>query len=197
MKDKRLQVKGIKTFKGREGVGLNATLYFDGKKVCEVMDSADGGEMDYHWIKPSWEDEVEAYVKTLTPRLASVNIRAGFVLDEKREERPDLRCPKCGSAKVFEVLGGRLHGDLYCEPCNELLEFVGNTLDSFVNDWVDEAETEKAWKRACKTKTLFRRAGDPAERVHQVGIAFTPANKAAILKKWPDVVEWINERYAA
>lgn len=38
----RLSVASVKTFKGREGYGINANLYFDGKKRAEVIDSGKG-----------------------------------------------------------------------------------------------------------------------------------------------------------
>jgi len=44
------QVKNVKTFRGREGQGFNATLYCDGKKVAQVDDSANGGCYDWHWL---------------------------------------------------------------------------------------------------------------------------------------------------
>jgi hypothetical protein len=41
-------VKNIKSFNGREGVGYSATLYLDGKKFAEILDDANGGEVDVH-----------------------------------------------------------------------------------------------------------------------------------------------------
>lgn len=40
-------VKGIKTFRGMEGQGFNATLYRDGKKVGLVIDEGNGGSFLY------------------------------------------------------------------------------------------------------------------------------------------------------
>jgi len=43
-------VKSVKTFRGREGMGFNATLCRDGKKVALVDDAANGGSYSYHWL---------------------------------------------------------------------------------------------------------------------------------------------------
>lgn len=40
------EVKGIKTFEGREGYGLNATLYRNGKPFAFFHDAATGGQPD-------------------------------------------------------------------------------------------------------------------------------------------------------
>ena len=42
-------VKGLKTFIGREGHGVNANLYYKGKKVAFLLDSGNGGELDIDW----------------------------------------------------------------------------------------------------------------------------------------------------
>ena len=42
-------VKGLKTFIGREGHGVNANLYYKGKKVAFLLDSGNGGCLDIDW----------------------------------------------------------------------------------------------------------------------------------------------------
>jgi hypothetical protein len=42
-------LKGVKTFRGREGYGLNATLCRDGKAVAFILDSGNGGMVDFDW----------------------------------------------------------------------------------------------------------------------------------------------------
>lgn len=44
---KRYQLKGITTFRGMDQQGFNSHLYCDGKPLCYVDDSGDGGEMNY------------------------------------------------------------------------------------------------------------------------------------------------------
>ena len=43
-------LKGIKTFKGREGEGCQGDIYYDGKKVGWYSDNADGGMADIEGV---------------------------------------------------------------------------------------------------------------------------------------------------
>lgn len=58
-----LTIKNVKTFRGREGHGFNATLYVDGKKAAFVMDGGNGGCMDFEWFINS--APVMAYAQSL------------------------------------------------------------------------------------------------------------------------------------
>lgn len=42
-------VRGVKTFKGRDGTGYNCTLLRDGNPVAVVLEGANGGEVRFHW----------------------------------------------------------------------------------------------------------------------------------------------------
>lgn len=42
-------LKGVKTFRGMDGLGLNATLCRDGKPVAFILDEGRGGEVDFDW----------------------------------------------------------------------------------------------------------------------------------------------------
>lgn len=67
-----LSVKNVKTFRGHDGEGFNATLYMNGKRVAYVVDLADGGECQYRCMDRKVRDEIEAWVKTLPPRKSEV-----------------------------------------------------------------------------------------------------------------------------
>lgn len=43
-------VTGVKSFRGREGYGFNATLHRDGRKVAHVIDDGNGGCYRYEWL---------------------------------------------------------------------------------------------------------------------------------------------------
>ena len=47
--DKKLQLKNIKTFNGRDGIGVSATIYFEGKQCGTFLDEANGGEYYHDW----------------------------------------------------------------------------------------------------------------------------------------------------
>ena len=58
-------VKGIKSFQGNEGLGFNATLYRNGKKVAFVIDDANGGCFSWHFANKEAEKELTDFVRTL------------------------------------------------------------------------------------------------------------------------------------
>ena len=62
-KIKGIELKGIKTFQGMEGVGFNANIYLDGKKVGFVMDSAYGGDYNYEYDTPEAKNEIDKRIK--------------------------------------------------------------------------------------------------------------------------------------
>lgn len=68
----RLSLRGIKTFKGMDGIGLNVNIYFDGQKVAEGLDEGCGGGMFFQWLDHTKEAVVNAFI-------ASLNIPADVV----------------------------------------------------------------------------------------------------------------------
>jgi hypothetical protein len=60
-----LTLKNVKSFRGSEGYGFNASLYLNGKKVAFVMDEGCGGCYRYEWEHRGARDIVESWVKTL------------------------------------------------------------------------------------------------------------------------------------
>lgn len=66
-------LKSVKTFRGRQGQGFNATLLFNGKPVAAVDDMADGGIYHWRWLAADRaqaradEAALEAHIKTLPP----------------------------------------------------------------------------------------------------------------------------------
>lgn len=57
------ELKALKSFTGREGIGFTANLYFKNKKVGEVNDYADGAGTNFDWdYKVSNEIKEQAIV---------------------------------------------------------------------------------------------------------------------------------------
>ena len=74
----KFSIKSIKTFKGREGYGINANLYYNNKKVAFLLDSGNGGCLDIDWdyvlrrgqyISPTIVKEAELYLRNLAKSL--------------------------------------------------------------------------------------------------------------------------------
>tara|TARA_Y100000401_G_scaffold116874_1_gene123743 strand:+ start:481 stop:1086 length:606 start_codon:yes stop_codon:yes gene_type:complete len=64
--DKKLQLKNIKTFTGRQGIGCSATIYFEGKKCGTFLDEANGAEYFIDWnYNCKVADSAWEYIKNL------------------------------------------------------------------------------------------------------------------------------------
>lgn len=61
----KIELKNVKTFRGMEGHGLNATIYIDGIKTAFIMDAADGGEPQYDVFNKEKFKQVEDYAASL------------------------------------------------------------------------------------------------------------------------------------
>ena len=69
-------------------------------------------------------------------------------------------------------------------------------MDIFMMELICEFQANKAFKRQCKTKTLFRLKGDAADEYHLSKQVFTPKIAEGIRKHYGDqLLEIINERF--
>ncbi|GAH34833.1 unnamed protein product, partial [marine sediment metagenome] len=67
-------IKNIKTFRGHDGQGYNATLYRDGKRIAVLIEFASGGPLDIEWLDRdekrvevknyAYDDEINTYMGT-------------------------------------------------------------------------------------------------------------------------------------
>lgn len=62
-----LEIKNLKTFRGMEGSGFNATLYIDGRKSGMVIDDGNGGCFSYQLPREDHQKIID-HAKTL-PRV--------------------------------------------------------------------------------------------------------------------------------
>lgn len=62
-------VRNVKTFRGMEGEGFNATLYREGRRIAFVIDDASGGDIQIQWTNRCTRDVEEKplldFLKTL------------------------------------------------------------------------------------------------------------------------------------
>ena len=58
--------------------------------------------------------------------------------------------------------------------------------ESFIWSLVTRHEEMKRWKRACKTKTLFRLASDGADKWREMKVPFSPAVAEQLRKRFGD-----------
>jgi hypothetical protein len=115
----KYEVAKIKTFRGMEGEGLNAVLLKNGKKVADILDEGNGGEMYYDWIdmnKGVEEGQFQAFVEFQRGKIPADKVDAdGFndhnlfcadiwvwdeanrILDDRRNSRA------CKKTTIFQV----------------------------------------------------------------------------------------------
>jgi len=162
-------VKGVKTFRGHEGLGYNATLYRGNKKVAFVYDDASGGELAIEW-----QDYKEPKV--------SINGKSPY----KDEARTYKGTPE---EKILQELVNEL------PP--EKTDFGQVTVDIaiFVDGLVSNYEETKQLKKWCKTKTLFRLKGDKEGEWRTIKNQFCDRVKNYITKTYGnELLEIANER---
>jgi hypothetical protein len=57
-------VKNVTSFQGREGIGFEASVYLDGKKIGKVTDTANGGEIDFY-LNAGEREKLDKFCLTL------------------------------------------------------------------------------------------------------------------------------------
>ena len=69
-------------------------------------------------------------------------------------------------------------------------------MDLFMMELICEFQTNKTWKRQCRTKTLFTLVGDKKDEYHIHKQAYSPKVAEGLRKHFGDkLVEIINERF--
>ena len=163
------EVKNVKSFRGHEGHGYNASLYRDGNKVALIIDDANGGEVQAEWVDSmaprqsvqSINYKGESYVQRCTPEEA-------ILVEFMKGKKVDL-------------------GQGLGEVDLDIGMFVGQLLDAYEND--------KRFKKICKTKTLFQVKGDKKDEYRTVPQPYSKKVKDYIVGKYGDQVEVImNEK---
>lgn len=141
MKDKndytmkgRLTVKGVKQFRGMEGYGFNATLYMDNKKVCFVMDDANGGCFKYEVSDKAKFAAIEKYIKTLPQATFgdngehSVDVSMDILVDELVNQSIESKeitkmMKKTATALVVKTTTGYTFID-FKRPLNQVADLI-------------------------------------------------------------------------
>ena len=212
------EVKGVKSFLGREGYGFNATMYRNGKRIAFVVDSADGGDYDWDWVDRKEEIILQTNVDTL-PKVAigcrKWQFGAGgddltididwFIsgLVEKFENDKAFRT-KCKSKTLF-ILHSHQEGQYMIDPSpytagvkTKIESEYGADLKEIVNERfmkpVSEKESEDLYYRPkCRKATYFRLKDGHMMVAKQ---CFTSQTAKLIRDKYGEqLVEIINERY--
>jgi hypothetical protein len=159
------EIKGVKTFRGMEGEGFNATLYREGKKVCFIIDEANGGCYNYCWFDYHIDSRVE--------------VKGVHYLGEKYsyEGSPE-------EAKFHEFLM-----DLPWEKSEVSEKPYPIDKDTFIARLIDGYERVKEFKKICN-KGLCVQVGEDIGTDKYVSF---PIQYAKVSKAWVD--EQLRKRY--
>ena len=140
-------VKGVKSFRGMEGQGFNATLYRGKIKIAFVIDEANGGCYHYDWFNRAEEKILMDYCESLPKEAVyddmeisvDPDMLVGALVDKYENDKKFSRL--CKTSTVF-----RLKGDpdgqyqVYKKvPFNEamrklLMEKYGDTIEDILNE---------------------------------------------------------------
>ena len=64
-------IKGLKTFMGMEGYGVNASLYYKGKKCAFIIDGGNGGCLDIDYVDAKKHSYVPSHITEFLKTLPS------------------------------------------------------------------------------------------------------------------------------
>lgn len=174
-------IKGLKSFTGTEGLGFDCNLFLDGKKICQVVNLADGGECNYYFPRhknpddPQGENSIEA--KILQEWVDAYPKRT-------HEEMTNLyREVGLGEKYLQEQIAENPEG-----------EKLG--VDEIMGVVVEALENERRLRRWCKKATLFNLKGDGPDSYRTVKHPFDETVENWLTKKYGDKIEEIiNKRF--
>lgn len=101
-------VKGVKSFRGNEGYGFNATLYKDGKAIAFVYDDANGGCYMYEWKDKAAEQPLLELAKQKYPdmKFEQMDAFVGSLIDDVLLEKDAAKLTK---GKVAILKDGKIY----------------------------------------------------------------------------------------
>ena len=133
----KFTLKGVKTFIGREGYGVNTTLYYEGKKVAFLLDSGNGGELRVDW-EIKYDSKKEEFIRIP-------------IVDEAKLYRDTLinSLPKTTWGDLSEYRGEKS----IIEPNDTYDWDEESVMNILVNTEIDNKEWKKALRKICLFNT--------------------------------------------
>lgn len=161
-------ITGLKTFRGMEGRGYNATLCRDGAKVALLIDGGNGGMLDVEWA-----DHAKP--------------RVGAKIKRHDGSEAILKCTP-EEALLRNFLWGKTYTFDGHVMDQDIESFCGELIDAFTN--------ERRFRRMCIKKVLFRLKGDKGGEYRVINQVFSQPLHAAMVKKYGDKIDVIlNVKY--
>lgn len=156
-------VNGVKTFRGHDGQGYNASLLRDGKKVAFITNLADGGEIQIDWLD----------IKAQRIEVKAVDAVGGEYTYRVTPEE-----------KLFID---------FLEDKTYVCQFTGNvtkhSYDTFIGELVEDFLFKRKMDRLSKKETLFRLKGDPEDQWRTIKRPYDEKVQAWLDKTYGDKLE--------
>lgn len=156
-----LDIKGLKTWKSRDGGGYQYTLLHNGKAVATVTNDGNGGPTDIHWMAMTWNGSLEVGFNANATPAQVKKATAQYALSKAAKDALD--------AFVAALPPHHYHG-------MDLKVDAGWVAEELVNI----AETRKS----LRSKTLFRVNGTE----YQIKAVYDAKVAAYIKGKYPTAV---------
>ena len=83
------EIKGLKTFMGMEGYGVNASLYYKGKKIAFIIDDGNGGCLNIDYLDGHHRNTPSHITEFLKKLPSFTNKEQGFEFREDEIDRVD------------------------------------------------------------------------------------------------------------
>jgi len=139
-------VKGVKSFRGMEGYGFNATLYRGKIKIAFVIDEANGGCYHYDWFNRAEDKILRDHCESLPKEVVydmeiavDSDMLVGALVDKYENDKRFSRL--CKKSTLFRLKGDPDDGyQVYKNtPYNEfmkkfLIDKYGDTLEEILNE---------------------------------------------------------------
>ena len=169
----------IKTFSGRDGHGLNATICRDGKPICFVLDEGCGGEMRHDFKNPL---QNAASFHATTHEMAT-----------QEEKALGVYCLAFLSSEeiAVEYKSAQKMKDSYAPQIRVEMYVARNAVELWINTTVDSYQNDKRFNRLSKTKTLFRLKDDAKNDWRTVAGSYSPQIGKYLADKYSNQLETI------
>lgn len=130
----KIEIKNYRACRGHEGDAFSFVLCLDGKRAAEVTNEGNGGSNHYHWFLPA--------------------LKRPF-LDERRELGRAILASWAQPRDPSDPPPVRTDDEIFDYYCKS-----GEIMDVVLGQFVDRMREDKALRRMCKRKILFRLDGD-------------------------------------
>ena len=139
-------VKGVKSFRGMEGQGFNATLFRGKVKIAFVINEANGGCYHYDWFNRAEDKILRDYCESLPREVVydmdvpvDPDMLVGALVDKYESDKKLSRL--CKTSTLFRLKGDPEDGYqiyrkvLYNEAMKKFLtEKYGDTIEEIFNE---------------------------------------------------------------